>query len=102
MTIKTQIADIRYNPADRAFEAMVTLFDKGRAYGYPLSLQAPLDMEYDEVMRRLAAMARSRHERGAPGMHSTRADPEQGIEAIPAMVQQATQALWDRIMQRAA
>ena len=104
--MKTRISEIRYNPAERAFEAMVTLFDKGQAFGYPVSLEAPLDAEYEDVSRRLTEMARHRHDRGAEGLYSHRPDTEHGLEhgldVIPAMVQQATQALWDRIMKRAA
>ncbi|QPM91827.1 hypothetical protein [Pseudooceanicola algae] len=103
MVITTRISDIRYNPADRAFEAMVTLVDKGQAYSYPVSLPGALDRDCDEVSRTLTTIAKRRHDRNAPVLRSIHPNDEAlPHETIPAMVQQATQALWERIMGRAA
>lgn len=96
----TRIATIRYNAADRAFEAAVSLHDGGEVFTYPVSLRAGLDAEYEDVTRALSELACRRHARGGPPMRARR--DEAMLEHLPLRVQQATSALWDRILSRAA
>ncbi|MBR9766160.1 MAG: hypothetical protein GYB53_22260 [Rhodobacteraceae bacterium] len=96
----TRIASIRYNAAERAFEAAVTLYEGREVFTYPVSLRAPMDMGYEEVTRALSELACRRHDRGQPGMRARR--EEALLEHLPLRVQQATTALWDRILGRAA
>ncbi|PJE28002.1 hypothetical protein SAMN06297129_0007 [Pseudooceanicola antarcticus] len=96
----TRIARVRYNPAERAFEAAVMLHDAGEVFTYPISLRAPLDMEYDAVTRALSELACRRHARGTETLRARR--EEAMLEHLPLRVQQATSALWERILGRAA
>ena len=96
----TQIRNITYNPASRAFEARVTLKDDGLEYTYPCALRAPLDMDSGVVSRRLAEMAERRHARAHRPMHSHR--PENILAHVPAEIASATEALWQRMLGRAA
>lgn len=96
----TQIKTVTYNPASRAFEARVTLREAGREYTYPCALRAPLDMDSGVVHRRLAEMAERRHARDHRPMHSTR--PDNILAHVPAEIASATDALWQRMLGRAA
>ncbi|QOL81671.1 hypothetical protein [Pseudooceanicola spongiae] len=100
-TTKTRISTIRYNPADRAFEASVTLYDRGEAFTYPISLRGPITMDYTDVSAAVVDMARRRHTRDDTAMRARRPDMH-GFENLPAIVHQATNALWDRLLRRAA
>ena len=96
----TQIQTITYNPASRAFEARVILKDAGEEYTSPCALRAPLDMDTTVVSRQLAEMASRRHARDHRPMHSHR--PEHVLGHVPAEVASVTDALWQRLLGRAA
>ena len=96
----TRIATIRYNPAARAFEAAVALYDAGEVFTYPVSLRAPMDADYETVTRSLAEMACRHHARGRTEFRAQRR--EQLLDHVPPKVQAATSALWDRLLNRAA
>ncbi|KAA2312570.1 hypothetical protein DL237_17000 [Pseudooceanicola sediminis] len=100
-TTKTRISTIRYNPAERAFEACVTLFDRGEAFTYPISLRAPITMDYADVSIAVVDMAQRRHTRQDSTMRARRPDMH-SFDSLPAIVHQATNALWDRLLRRAA
>lgn len=105
-TIATQVQNITYNPAQRAFEACVTLRDRGETFAYPCALRAPLDMDYGDVTRRLIELARRRHDRKLTNLR-TQLDPKRDRAplpktALPVEVDMATTALWQRILNRAA
>lgn len=101
---RTRISAIRYNPAERTFEASVTLYDRGEAFTYPVSLRAPMTTEYEDISRSITELALRRHARRDSGLHSHHrtASAPLGLDHLPAAVQQATSALWDRLLKRAA
>ncbi|WP_163847422.1 hypothetical protein [Pseudooceanicola aestuarii] len=100
---ETRISDIRYNAADRAFEALVTLTRHGETFTYPISLRAPLDMDYPRVSEAMTRLALRRHERGTTALRSNRKRPDlPHLSEIPAAVHSATNTLWERILRRAA
>jgi hypothetical protein len=97
----TQIHNVTYNAAARAFEARVAITDDGEVFTYPCSLRAPMDMDSTLAARRLVELAKRRHNRQERGPVSRR--PENVLNAyIPAEVSSATDALWQRMLGRAA
>ena len=100
-TVTPEIRNVTYNPASRAFEARVTIADGGQIYSYPCALRASLDLEMGSVKKALAEMALRRHGREHRPLHSHR--PENVLAAhVPTEVMAATQALWQRLLGRAA
>ncbi|MGI3170094.1 hypothetical protein ACRARG_13125 [Pseudooceanicola sp. C21-150M6] len=100
-TITPEIRTVTYNPASRAFEARVTITDAGEVYTYPCALRASLDLEMGSVKKSLAEMAMRRHSRDHRGLRSHR--PENVLAAhVPTEVMAATEALWQRLLGRAA
>ncbi|WGW04158.1 hypothetical protein [Tropicibacter oceani] len=57
---KTEIGEIRYNPAEQCFEALVTFHGTTGTRRIPASFRAPLEAEFDAISKGLlqAAMAR--------------------------------------------
>lgn len=57
---KTEIGEIRYNPSDQSFEALVTFHGTTGTRRIPASFRAPLTAEFDFISKGLyqAAMAR--------------------------------------------
>lgn len=57
---KTEIGEVRYNPAEQSFEALVTFHGTTGTRRIPTSFCAPLTAEFDVVSKGLlkAAMAR--------------------------------------------
>ncbi|MBT9386655.1 hypothetical protein KM176_22575 [Pseudooceanicola sp. CBS1P-1] len=103
MTFRTRIAAIRYNPTESAYEASVTLYDAGRVYTYPVALRASLDMPYEEAEVHLSELAGRHHERGLTRLRSRRPREElRTFEDLPAIVQQTSISLWDRLRRRVA
>ncbi|KGM46570.1 hypothetical protein [Pseudooceanicola atlanticus] len=100
MNVTTEIRNIAYNPATRAFEARVTVKDNGLDYTYPCALRAPLDMDAGVVSRRLSELARRRHSRDNRPMHSHRPDTVLS-DYLPPEVTAATDALWKRLLRAA-
>ncbi|WP_407493641.1 hypothetical protein [Pseudooceanicola sp. MF1-13] len=97
----TQIQNVTYNPAARAFEARVSIVEGGEIFTYPCSLRAPMDMDSTLAARRLVELAKRRHARDVKGLVSRR--PENVLTThIPAEVISATDALWQRMLGRAA
>jgi len=97
----TQIHNVTYNPATRAFEARVAITDGGEIFTYPCSLRAPMDMDSTLAARRLVELAKRRHNREDHALVSRR--PENVLAPhIPAEVASATDALWQRMLGRAA
>lgn len=96
-----QIHTVTYNAAARAFEARVSILDDGEVFTYPCALRAPMDMDSTIASRKLADMARRQHGRKARPTLSRR--PADVLAAyIPADVNTATDALWQRMLGRAA
>lgn len=96
-----QIHTVTYNAATRAFEARVSIIDDGEVFTYPCALRAPMDMDSTLAARRLADMARRQHTRTAGATRSRR--PANVFAAyIPAEITSATDALWQRMLGRAA
>lgn len=97
----TQVQNVTYNPAARAFEARVVIADGGDIYTYPCSLRAPMDMDTTLAARRLAELAARRHARTVRPMVSRR--PQNVFSThVPAEVATATEALWQRMLGHAA
>lgn len=97
----TQIQNVSYNPAERAFEARVSILDGGEVFTYPCSLRAPLDMDSTLAARQLAELAKRRHARNARPTVARR--PENLFAAyVPAEINNATDALWQRMLGHAA
>ncbi|MEC8666737.1 MAG: hypothetical protein VXY45_02775 [Pseudomonadota bacterium] len=97
----TQIQNVTYNPASRAFEARVSITEDGEIFTYPCALRAPMDMESTLAARRLVELALRRHAREARPTVSRR--PENVFAAhIPDEVAHATDALWQRMLGHAA
>ena len=59
------IQNVRFNPEEGAFEALVGLTESGQSYSYPVQVKAPLNAEYGFVTKRLANRAKAMH-RHAP------------------------------------
>ncbi len=103
MSIKTAISSIRYNAAEQAFEAAVTLQAPKEDLVYPVSFQAPMDTPYEEVSRRLTEAALTRHARGLTALCSHRPTEDQTeLMPVPTGIRQATTALWGRVLNRRA
>ena len=98
----SRISDIRYNAADRAFEAVVTLYRHGEAFSFPISLRAPLDTDYSRVAEAMTTMAQRRLDRGDTRLRATRRPDSSALGNIPMAVHSATNSLWDRLLGRAA
>ena len=96
-----QIHTVTYNAASRAFEARVSVIDDGEVFTYPCALRAPMDMDSTLASRQLAEMARRQHGRAAGSTRSRR--PANVLAAyVPAEISSATDALWQRMLGRAA
>lgn len=96
-----QIHEVTYNPASRAFEARVAISDHGDIYTYPCALRAPMDMDIPLASRRLVDMAQRRHARATGPAVSRRPDNVLSTY-VPAEIAAATDALWQRLLGRAA
>ena len=101
----TQIHTVTYNAASRAFEARVSIVDDGELFTYPCALRAPLDMDSPLAARRLVEMARRQHMRNLRPAVSRR--PANLLASnllgnVPSEVASATDALWQRMLGRAA
>lgn len=99
-TPSVRIADIRYNPAERSFEALAIIHETGEVLTYALSLRAPIDTDFAAVTRLLTALAHRRHTRRTPDFVSRKPDPLAAF--VPPAVREATQSLWSRMLKRAA
>jgi hypothetical protein len=96
----TQIHSVTYNAATRAFEARVSIVEDGEVFTYPCALRAPMDMDSTVAARRLVELARRQHSRG---LRTRSRRPLSGLAAhVPADVATATDALWQRMLGRAA
>ena len=101
-----QITDITYNPASRAFEARVSLTQGGEVFTYPCSLRAPMDMDSALATRKLIELGKRKHARMIKPLVARR--PANVLHAkalaahVPAEVTSATNALWSRMLGRAA
>jgi hypothetical protein len=60
-TIKTQMTDVFYNAAEQAFEATVTVYDKGETVSYPCAISAPITMSFEDAAKGLTKQALRRH-----------------------------------------
>ena len=99
--LTAQINTVTYNPAARAFDARVTITEGGEVFTYPCSLRAPMDTDTTIASRQLVELAKKRHARDARLLVSRR--PENILNThIPAEVTHATDALWQRMLGRAA
>ena len=97
----TQVQNVTYNPARRAFEARVVIADGAELFTYPCQLRAPMDMDATLAARRLAEMAGRMHARTVRPMVSHR--PQNVFSThVPADVASATDALWQRMLGHAA
>ncbi len=67
---------IRYNPADEAFEARVSILDNGIVLEYAVSVKAPVTAEYTLIVRRLTEVAKSAHQHTLGAMRLRRAAPQ--------------------------
>jgi len=97
----TRIENVTYNPAARAFEARVSIADDGEIFTYPCALRAPMDMDITLAARRLVELAQRRHQRAERPTVARRPDTFLAPH-IPAEVSSATDALWQRMLGRAA
>ncbi|WP_425101622.1 hypothetical protein [Tropicibacter sp. S64] len=57
---KTELGEIRYNPAEQCFEALVTFHGTTGTRRVPSSFYAPLDTDFEVVSRALHQAAMSR------------------------------------------
>lgn len=62
------LGEIRYNPEQGAFEALVRIFDAGEVYAYPVHIHAPLNADFDMIARGLTQKARKVHRSQAQGL----------------------------------
>ena len=97
----TQIHNVSYNAATRAFEARVSITDDGEVFTYPCALRAPMDMDSTVAARRLAELAQRQHARAVRPTLSRR--PANVFSAhVPRDISSATDALWQRMLGHAA
>lgn len=62
--VPLELKDVIYNAATQSFEALVTVHDGSNKRRYACSINAPIDMEFDDAARGLATQALRRHARG--------------------------------------
>lgn len=97
----TQIHNVTYNAATRAFEARVSISEAGEVITYPCALRGPIDMDITVASRKLADLAQRQHGRLTRPVRARR--PETVLsDHTPASVSHATDALWQRMLGRAA
>ena len=63
-TVPLQLTDVIYNAANQSFEALVTVHDANGTSRYACSIDAPIDMEFENASAGLAKQALRRHGRG--------------------------------------
>ncbi|GAA6189729.1 hypothetical protein [Litorivita sp. NS0012-18] len=91
-TEKLQLNDVRYNPALSAFEANVTLYERGEAYIYPCQMAAPMDAPFRALADGLCERALRQHKAararaldlGALRMSRKSSATERAVHLIPA------------------
>lgn len=69
--VVTHLHDIRFNPAESAFETSAVVDDNGTSYTYPIRLVAPIDASTNAVARAMIKRAERLHEMGTSDLRST-------------------------------
>ncbi|MEL7213586.1 MAG: hypothetical protein AAGK92_13055 [Pseudomonadota bacterium] len=67
---RTEISDLIYNPAEAAFEAIVTVHDGPVTARYAESLQAPLNASFETISAGMIARAQKQHRSKTPGLRA--------------------------------
>jgi hypothetical protein len=106
---QTTLGQITYNPAQRAFEACVTLKDTDGSYTYPCALRCAMETDFDVIARQLTQLARRKHARfvsqetpAMRGCHGAdKEDDDLTARAMSAETSQAIASLWHRVQNHA-
>lgn len=106
---QTTLGQITYNPAQRAFEACVTVKDADGSYTYPCALRCAMETDFDVIARQLTELARRKHARfmspDAPAMRGSygadKGDDDLTARAMSAETSQAIASLWQRVQNHA-
>ncbi|MFU1478477.1 hypothetical protein ACM25N_12530 [Roseovarius sp. C7] len=90
---KIEFDQVRYNPENGAFEALVKIHEDGISYSYPTQATAPLTAEFDVVTRRLHEAAARAHRDNLPALRSRHATTSAEYQARVAEIL-ANGTLW--------
>ena len=69
---KLHLDDIRYNPENGAFEALVHIHDADARISYPVDLKAPLTAEFAHIAHGLSTKAAEAHRNQTARLRSRR------------------------------
>ncbi len=101
--VPLQLSDVIYNAATQSFEALVTLHDKHGTCTYACTVNASIELDFEDAATALAEQARRRH--GVTRADSTRlrpvTDPAR-TERIVAQLRQLVSERFDSEQPRAA
>lgn len=90
---KTKISDLIYNPADAAFEAIVTIQDGPATARYAASLKAPLNADFETISAGMIARALKQHRSSRPQLRARLVS-----DSAPLPVDTATLAPFKRLI----